>query len=129
MEANGNLRSDKKRQIMSVMRDEATGTPTLCARCLVAASIRRRMVGLMGRKELAADEGLLLKPANSIHTFLMRFPIDAVFLDHDQRVVKIVPAIPPGRVAGAARARAVLELPAGRAAAAGVQIGERLTIN
>lgn len=129
MDANGNLRSDRKRQIVSVMRDEAPGTPTLCARCLVASNIRRRMVGLVGRKELAPDEGLLLKPANSIHTFLMRFPIDAVFLDRDQRVLKVVPTIPPGRVAGAARARAVLELPAGRAAVAGVQVGERLVIN
>ena len=86
------------------------------------------MIGLVGRKELAPDEGLLLKPGNAIHTFLMRFPIDVVFLDGDQRVLKIVPALPPHRVAGAARARAVLELPAGRAAAAGLQVGERLLV-
>jgi uncharacterized protein len=129
MDANGDLRSDRKRQIVSVIRDEAPGAPTLCARCLVASSIGRRMLGLLGHKELAPDEGLLLKPGNSIHTFFMRFPIDAVFLDRDARVLKVVPALRPGRIAGAARARAVLELPAGRAAAAGVQVGERLVIN
>jgi len=42
----------------------------------------------------------------------MRFPIDAVFLDADLRVLKVV-TLAPWRFAWARRARAVLELPAG----------------
>ena len=46
-------------------------------------------------------------PANSIHTFFMKFPIDAAFLDSEGEIVKIVHAIAqllardPDRAAGA----------------------------
>ena len=43
------------------------------------------MRGLLGRDGLEQGEGLLLRPASSIHTFFMRFPIDAVFLDREPR--------------------------------------------
>ena len=39
-----------------------------------------RMKGLLGRRELPSGEGILLRPASSIHMAFMRFPIDAVFL-------------------------------------------------
>jgi uncharacterized membrane protein (UPF0127 family) len=58
----------------------------------------------------------------------MRFAIDAVFVDRDGTVVKVVDSIPPWRTAGAKGAKAVVELPAGAAAAAGVEPGERLQL-
>jgi uncharacterized membrane protein (UPF0127 family) len=86
------------------------------------------MRGLIGRDGLAAGEGLLLRPAPSIHTAFMRFPIDAVFLDRDLRVVQIVERLRPWRIAAKARARAVLELAAGEAARRGVKVGDRLSL-
>jgi uncharacterized membrane protein (UPF0127 family) len=56
----------------------------------------------------------------------MRFPIDVVFLDDGLRVVRVVRAMPPWRVASERRARAVLELPTG--AAEGIAVGARLTL-
>jgi uncharacterized membrane protein (UPF0127 family) len=84
------------------------------------------MRGLLGRRELPEGEGILLRHAGSIHTFFMRFPIDAVFLDREQTVLRVVPDIRPWRAAGQKGARAVLELPAGEAGRRGVQVGERL---
>src|ERR687897_3899365 len=81
--------------------------------CVVADSPISRMRGLLGRNELRPGEGLLLRPASSVHTFFMRFPIDAVFLDGDLRVLAVRPEVPPWRTAGHRGARAVLELPAG----------------
>ena len=49
----------------------------------------------------------------------MRFPIDAVFLDRDLRVVKIAADLKPWRAAGSRGAKAVLEIPAGEAGDAG----------
>jgi uncharacterized membrane protein (UPF0127 family) len=57
----------------------------------------------------------------------MRFPIDAVFLDREQKVVGIRHNLLPWRVAGARGAHSTLELPAGTAAAAGIQRGDALT--
>ena len=55
----------------------------VCEHLLVAARPLRRMRGLLGRSELPSDQGILLRPAGSVHTFFMRFPIDVVFLDRD----------------------------------------------
>ena len=69
----------------------------------------------MGRRGLAPGEGLLLKPTPSIHTCFMSFPIDAVFLDADLRVLDVKPHLRPWRLAGRRHARAVLELAGGEA--------------
>lgn len=84
------------------------------------------MMGLLGRASLPEDEGLLLAPAWSIHTWGMRFPIDVVFIDRDERVLRIVPAMRPWRVVSHWHAHAVVELAAGRARALGLHEGRRL---
>jgi uncharacterized protein len=86
------------------------------------------MRGLLGRDTLAPGEGLLIRPASSIHTFFMRFAIDGVFVDRAGTVVKVVSGLRPWRCAAARRAAAVLELAAGEAAARGVQVGDRLVV-
>jgi uncharacterized membrane protein (UPF0127 family) len=96
--------------------------------CLVAARPLRRMRGLLGRRELPAGEGILLTPAASIHTFFMRFPIDAVFLDRKHVVVDIAPHVRPWRTLARRRAHAVLELPAGECARRGLRAGEELLL-
>ena len=98
----------------------------VCDRCVVAASPLSRMKGLLGRSELRPGEGLLLRPASAIHTFFMRFPIDAVFLDRDWRVVGIAGDVAPWRTAGRKGAKAVLELPAGESARRGLRTGDLL---
>jgi uncharacterized membrane protein (UPF0127 family) len=88
----------------------------------------RRMRGLIGRQGLPAGEGLLVSPAPAIHTAFMRFPIDALFLDRNMRVLDIVERLRPWRVASKRRARAVLELSGGECARCGVEVGDRLEL-
>ena len=77
----------------------------------VAESAFERMRGLIGRKKLDPGRGMLITKCNCIHTFFMRFPIDATFLDRKGNVVRIVRGIRPWRpwVWGGWRARSVLE--------------------
>jgi uncharacterized membrane protein (UPF0127 family) len=82
------------------------------------------MKGLLGRRSLASGEGLLLKPASSVHTFFMRFAIDVVFLDRDLRVLSIAANVRPWRAAARPGARAALELPAGECERRGLQTGD-----
>ena len=100
----------------------------LCERCEVPKSSFARMRGLLGRSGLEPGGGMLIDAAPSVMTFFMRFPIDVVFLDRDRRVVRIVHAVKPWRVASARRAVAVLELPAGRAAETGLKEGDVLAL-
>src|SRR5215210_3770866 len=100
----------------------------VCDRCVVADSPASRMRGLLGKSELRPGEGLLLRPASAIHTFFMRFPIDAVFLDGTLRVLQISDELHPWRAASRRGARAVLELPAGQSARRGLAVGDSLQI-
>jgi uncharacterized membrane protein (UPF0127 family) len=113
----------KKAPVVAVTREDGD---VVCERCTVAATPLRRMKGLLGRSTLATDEGLLLRPATSIHTLFMRFPIDAVFLDRDLVVRKVAGGVKPWRLVFARRARSVLELAAGEAERRGVAVGQRL---
>ena len=106
----------------------ASNNDVVCERCLLADRPLARMRGLLGRRELASEEGILLQPASSVHTWFMRFPIDVVFIDRAQTIVKIVPALRPWRTAGARKAAAALELPAGTAAALGLEPGMSLVL-
>jgi uncharacterized membrane protein (UPF0127 family) len=99
----------------------------VCERCLLAETPLARVRGLLGRKALPSGEGLLLRPAGSIHTAFMRFAIDAVFLDGTDRVVKVASALGPWRAAACRGARAVLELPAGEASRRGLAPGVSLS--
>jgi uncharacterized membrane protein (UPF0127 family) len=99
----------------------------VCERCLLAETPLARMRGLLGRSSFPAGEGLLLRPAASVHTAFMRFPIDVVFLDSTDRVVKVVGSLPPWRMAACRGSRAVLELPAGEAERQGFAAGMSLT--
>lgn len=77
----------------------------------VARTFPERAKGLIGTKNLAADEGMLILKCNAIHTFFMSFPIDATFLDKNDNVVRVVENIPPWTclVWGGFRAVKVLE--------------------
>ena len=101
----------------------------VCERCLVADSAWTRMRGLLGRRGLESGEGLLIKPTGSVHTFFMRFPIDVVFLSRDGEVLKVSRALPAWRMAGARRARVVLELAADEANRRGIRVGVRLDLS
>jgi uncharacterized membrane protein (UPF0127 family) len=107
---------------------KGAGQARVCDSCLMADSFFLRLRGLLGRGELAAGEGLLLRPSGSIHTWFMRHPIDAVFVDRDLNVLRTVSAIRPWRMTGVRRAHAVLELRAGEAARRGITVGDRLVI-
>jgi len=84
------------------------------------------MRGLLGRKALGDGEGILLRPASSVHTWFMLFPIDVVFLDRDRRVLRVVPELRPWRAVWCRGAADTLELAASECAARGVEVGKRL---
>jgi uncharacterized protein len=113
---------------VSLARVRNAAGAVVCERCEIPKSSFARMRGLLGRSGLEPGSGMLIDAAPSVMTFFMRFPIDVVFLDRDWTVVRVVHALKPWRVAGARRAVAALELPAGAAAEAGLQEGDVLVL-
>jgi uncharacterized protein len=96
-------------------------------RCERAERMRERVRGLLGREELDGGAGLWIARTGSVHTFFMRFPIDAVFLDRELRVRKVVASVKPFRLAWSRGARSVVELASGEAARVGLAEGMRLS--
>jgi uncharacterized membrane protein (UPF0127 family) len=94
----------------------------------LAADSSSRNRGLLGRDSLAPEHALILAPANVVHTFFMRFPIDILFVARDGRVLKVRHSVAARRVAGSLRAFAVIELAAGRVQACATARGDRLSI-
>lgn len=84
----------------------------------------------MGKRELSEGFGLLLKNESAIHTFGMRVPIDVVYLDAHDRVVRLTLGMPPARVGPLVRGvRNVLELPVGTLARTNTQTGDQLLLD
>lgn len=80
----------------------------------IADNFLSRSKGLLGRKTFDAGQGLLIKRCNSIHTCFMNFPIDAIFVDKNLRVVSLYHALKPWRITPLQfGASIVIELPAG----------------
>ena len=70
--------------------------------------------GVLGRRALPPGAGLWLPGVASVHTLLVRFPLDLLFLDGDFRAVRVERGVPPGRwLLRAAGAAHTLELGAG----------------
>src|SRR5262245_4408940 len=96
----------------------------------IAANFRDRAIGLLGRRELGDDAGMLFDPGGSIHTLWMQMTIDVAFLDRDLRVLKISGAVPPWRMRFAPRGtHYTLELASGRLAACNLRVGEQLRMS
>ena len=109
------------------VRNVDKGT-TIATRAKMASSFLARFNGLMLKKGVAEGGGLLLTPSSSIHSFFMRFRFDALYLDREGRVTKVVSAMKPWRISfGGKGTRDTLELPAGAAERTGTEAGDLLS--
>jgi uncharacterized protein len=104
----------------------APGGRVVCDVCHLANKPHTRLKGVIGWKQLNKGEGVLIRPTFSIHTAFVRFPLDAVFLDEEMKVVSIKHELKPWRLAAARKAKAVLELAAGESKRLGLESGDRL---
>ena len=95
----------------------------------VADTRETRRKGLLGRGSMDVASALILLPCFSIHTAFMQFPIDAIFVDRDGIVVRVVRNLSPWRIAADWRAHAVIELAGGCLKGRDVRAGDRLYLS
>jgi uncharacterized membrane protein (UPF0127 family) len=93
----------------------------------LASSHWARFWGLMFRRGLAPGTGILLTKSTSLHGFFMFFRWDAVYVDDDGKVVKVVDGMKPWTISfGGKGAKHALELESGAAARSGTEAGDQL---
>ncbi len=100
----------------------ADGRP-LAARCHLADRPLRRLVGLLGTRDLRQDEALWIDSCAAVHTALLRPAIGVAFVDGAGRVLRVVDPLPRNRPAYCRGARAAVECRAGVLRATGVRPG------
>ena len=119
----------------TIQMRNATRESIVCPRCLLADNLWTRGKGLLGRKSLDQNEGILLVPGSSIHMFGMKFAIDVIYLTKEDVVTDFVADIAPGKAhvakdqSGKGKPHSALEVAAGTIARVGVQIGDQLERN
>ena len=93
----------------------------------IADKFFSRLLGLMFKKNLESNHGLLIFPCNSIHMLFMRFSIDAVYVDKNFVIKKIVKNLKPYiGFSICLNAYAVLEIVAGEADRLNYKVGQKL---
>jgi uncharacterized membrane protein (UPF0127 family) len=90
----------------------------------MATSFAARSKGLLGRKGLRPETGMLIDPCPSVHTWFMSFPIDVIFLDNKNRVVGLKRNLKPFRMAWSWRGAKTIELPVGVIASTRTLLGD-----
>jgi uncharacterized protein len=114
--------------VFHCIRNQTRGT-VLCARATLARGFRGRSRGLLGRRQLSCDEGMLFEarplPLMWMHTFFMTFPIDIVFLNRGDVVIKVQSSLKPWRLSAiVVGARKAIELAEGAAVRTGTDVGD-----
>lgn len=97
----------------------------------IADNFFTRFMGLMGKtsEQISEMGGLLIKPCSQIHMFFMKTPIDVIYLDSRNEVVKIDYEVPTWKCCKKVKGSvSVLELPRGVAKQLGLKEYDRLEV-
>jgi hypothetical protein len=98
---------------------------------VIARTHWTRFRGLMATdsSRFQRGQGLWINPSRGIHTFAMRFAIDAIYLDRDRKVIHIEEDLQPWRLAAVrVQAASVLELPTGTVRESLTVLGDHVEI-
>ena len=109
-----------------------TRSTYLATDLVIARTHWTRFRGLMASNasSFPPGRGLLISPCHGIHTFAMRFAIDAVYLDRERIVIHIEEDLKPWRLAAVrVHAASVLELPTGTIRESLTAVGDQVDIS
>ncbi|GHT33676.1 hypothetical protein AGMMS49592_2710 [Endomicrobiia bacterium] len=90
-----------------------------------AETFWERFSGFMFKK--SSLHAILFCKCNSVHTFFMRFNLDIVYLDKENKIVKIIKSLKPFRIAlPVYNAVSILEIPSNKNISKELAVGKKL---
>lgn len=111
----------------SCKKNNNTNLVLISDKIKLAEDFFSRLFGLIFKKELINDEGLLFENCNSIHTLGMRYYIDVIFLNRSDEIIAIFHSLKPFRFTpflnGASK---VLEFKSGFIKSTSLKVGDKL---
>lgn len=87
-------------------------------------SMKERLGGLLVLEALKQEQALWIRPCNSVHTVAMKYALDLVYIDKNNKVVSLVNNLKPWRMSLCLHAKAVMELVAGSLQQLDIQLGD-----
>ena len=112
------------------MISNLTRNTVIASRTQVAQNSWQRMRGLLGLKDFPQGEALVITHCQSIHMFFMKFPIDVIFCDPQDKVIGFCVDIKPFCLSPVFfKASYAIELPVGSIASSQTQAGDQLQID
>lgn len=95
----------------------------------IADNFFTRFMGLMFKKELQKNNGLIISPCNSIHMFFMNFPLDILFVDKNNIICDYLEDIKPWKVSKIYfNAEYTIELPSGTIKEKNIKKNQKISI-
>ena len=94
-----------------------------------ASTFKSRLIGLLKHQSLPPSHALIITRCQSIHMFFMRFNIDVLFVDKDNKITGIVENIKPFEISPIfLKASYAIELPAGTIKKSLSSVGNKLIL-
>ena len=107
-----------------------TRNTTIASKVRIAQNPWERMKGLLGDSSLPSGEALVITHCQSIHMFFMKFPIDVIFCDRQDKVVGLCAGIKPFYLSPIFfKASYAIELPVGSIAVSSTQLGDQIEMS
>jgi len=109
------------------MISNLTRNTVIASRIEIAQNPWARMKGLLGVRDLPPGEALIITHCQSIHMFFMKFPIDVIFCDSQNKVIGLCERLKPFCLSPIFfKASYAIELPPGSIATSKTQIGDQI---
>ena len=107
-----------------------TRNTTIAPNITIAQTPGQRMKGLLGMDVFPQGNALVITHCQSIHMFFMKFSIDVIFCDRQDKVVGLCESIKPFCLSPVFfKASYAIELPTGSIGVSKTEIGDQLTLN
>lgn len=100
----------------------------IATEAMIADKFMARIKGLLGTDFLKKESALVIRPNNGIHTFGMNYSIDVIFIDKNNKVIKIVTDMPRRKISICSNASYVIETSAGVVKTTNTSIGDIILI-
>lgn len=95
----------------------------------MADTSTKRIKGLLGKSVFKPGSALILKPCQSVHTFFMRFPIDVVFVNAENSIIKTYNNLRPWRMSNFFFSACLcIEFPSGTLIGTDTKVGDILSL-
>ncbi|MGE5629001.1 MAG: DUF192 domain-containing protein [Solirubrobacterales bacterium] len=103
---------------------------TISENLIRADNYYKRLKGLMFTDNLPENQALHIIPCNEVHTFFMKYNIDVLYIDKNNKIISMDEELKPGKIGRFVKgSNSVIELPPGKIKKECIEVGQVLSFS